>query len=705
MDGKEILKKITESAENVEMPDALNPYQIKARLNSARKKKIRAYKTVAVAACMCLCFGIGSYAYSTNRDIGSGNAPGGYHRQQGNKGAGQGIQASGTYTDDGQDLDGKAAGTDVAGEGEKDSDKKGQAEAPLKKIGKMFTLASDYGDVYEVLVKGSQYMERKYAMEDSVSTATGSSAGTPVKEESAAIDDMAQAGSHDYSTTNLQVDGVDESDIVKTDGKYIYAVQDTCIHILDVQGRVPKEAAVLEPAFFNEETDAIKEIYVAGGMLTLIVQSEKFSQKEQEDAYYFDADPVTKVLSYSLSDPKNPVYADKTQQDGFYQDSRKIGDILYLFTNKSMYMPGAQPLDSTARDAAIAEWIPKVDDVPISAGCIYLPKAGNEGLAISSIELSGKHKVLDTKLLVNQHADIYVTHRSVYLYYTDYMNDTEKTRIAKFILGKDGLIQAKAAATVKGRVEDTFAINERDGYLQVLTSVTSSDPWENRVYVLDGDMQTAGKIVGLAQGERIYAARFIGDTGYFVTYRNTDPLFTVDFSDPKEPKVIGELKVTGFSDYLHFWGRNKLLGIGQETDPQSGQVIGVKLSMFDISDPTGVKEEAKLVLKGVDYSEAMYDYKSVLADRDKNLIALTTQSWGNGEDGYQGHYRVYSYQGGKFASKLERPLVPAKNSQYDAGKWRSVYVGDTLYLVSQKKVFAFDMAAGFREIGKVKFKE
>ena len=233
----------------------------------------------------------------------------------------------------------------------------------------------------------------------------------------------------------------------------------------------------------------------------------------------------------------------------------------------------------------------------------------------------------------------------------------------------------------------------------MITYLTDQEPWENRVYVLDENMEVAGKLTGLAKGEQIYAARFAGEIGYFVTYRNTDPLFTVDFSDPQNPKVIGELEVTGFSEYLHFWSDSRLLGIGYETDPQNGEIIGVKLSMFDISDPAKVKEEAKLVLKGTAHCEGMYDYKAVLADQKKNLIAFTTEKYQNG---YQKNYHVYAYKNGKFTERVERTLAAGQNG-YDSRRWRSVYVKDRLYLVSEKKVIVYDLSDNWKEIGKLKY--
>ena len=148
----------------------------------------------------------------------------------------------------------------------------------------------------------------------------------------------------------------------------------------------------------------------------------------------------------------------------------------------------------------------------------------------------------------------------------------------------------------------------------------SSGQEKNNLYILEEDLSLAGCIEGMAPGESIYSARFMGDTGYFVTYRNTDPLFSVDLSDPYQPRVIGELKVTGFSEYLHFWGDDQLLGIGYETDPETGRTQGLKLSMFDISDPANMKEVNKYVLEDFSYSPAPVSYTPLFRSLTFSLI-------------------------------------------------------------------------------------
>lgn len=732
MNEREILEKIMESAQDLRVPETLKPEQIKKQLedgtnqNQNQKRRRNRYRAAAAAACLCFCFGAAGLAYqqSARQQI-SDRPPTGSHKP-GN--------ATSNITEGRKDYE------NVTGSAEHDNadhtveNSDATQAAPVKKLGKMYALAADYGEVYDVLKKTAyRHMKQKNSAEasrDDIDSAdealSGSYSSDAIKD---AAENTTYQSNNDYSTTNLQVEGVDESDFVKTDGNFIYVVQDTQIQILDVRESIPAAAGTIRPKM-DEDTDRICEMYVADGMLTLILQTEKtelqatpVQQKKEDGKQAEDTDTqskmylsdeaqsvhttaVTKVLTYDLTDPIKPALKNTTAQDGWYKTSRKIGNHLYLFTDQSF---GSEIMDRIPRKEALNEdhitsWLPSVNGKAVSEDCIYLPKEGNNGLLMTSVNLADNSSILDQKLLINNYVNLYVTNHSVYLYDQVYVNNACRTRIARFSLDADGKIHARAAKTIKGSITDTFAIHESSGYLQVLTSLTDQNPSENRVYVLDENMEVTGKLTGLAKGEQIYAARFMGETGYFVTYRNTDPLFTVDFSDPHNPKVIGELKVTGFSEYLHFWSDHKLLGIGLETNPQDGQIIGVKLSMFDISNPGKVKEEAKLVFHGITYCDGLYDYKSILADAKKNLIAFTAKADESYPHGHQTCYRVVSYDSDhkKFKIRAERTLAAGQRI-YNSSRWRSVYVEDRLYLVSEKKTIVFDLSDECKEIGKLKY--
>ena len=716
MNDQEMLDKLKESAGDIRIPQALEPEQIKKQLQGRRRIKKKWYRLAATAACLCLLAGSISYqSYVSN----SHNQ---YDMQ--NRGPFKNGQASRTVSDDNrqasdwEDTDGNS--TDTVKENITDTD----GEKPLKKLGKMYTLASDYGEVYDVLkkTKAVYSVEKDWDLTDgAVSREEEKSAGAFVQ------DDAGQAQAEDYSVTNLQTDGVNESDIVKTDGSYIYVVQEEQVKILDVNNQIPELIASIRPELETELVQ-ICEMFVSDQILTLIIQTEKTSMEKGDgsknkngekdsgseeiteenneakkmqavdDVYCIDTTVETGILTYDISSPEKPVFQKLVSQDGWYQTSRKIDNYLYLFTTQSLRTELSRKYAVT--QGMEREWLPHVNGQTIRADCIYLPSQGNQGMILSSIDLADDSRVVDTKLLVDQFVELYVSRNSVYMYRTDYTDKGDRTRIARFVLNSNGMIQAKAAASVKGSIQDTFAICEADGYLRVLTSVINSEPRENHVYVLDEDMKITGRITGLAKGESIYSARFTGKTGYFVTYRNTDPLFTVDFSNPEKPEVKGKLKVTGFSEYLHFWNNSLLLGVGYETNPQDGSQTGVKLSMFDISNPLKVREKARIVLEDADESAGMYQYKCILVDKKKNIIALTTENY---DENDQLDYRVFSYKNGRFVSRLKRTLSRKYSYRNNGYTWRSLYVGNILYLVNARKTIAFDINNGYKEIGKVKY--
>lgn len=728
-DGNELLEKIAESAQGIDIPEELRPHQIEIKLKARHQKRLKRYRTAAAAACLFLCFGAGSYTIFSDsvrdgrqeksmqtanqidqnraEDQAAAKEP---EQEDGETAKNQKVPDS--QTDWKQDRTGTASRDQDA----QDQDTAKETETPLKNLGKMYTLAENYGDVYDTLAAAETSKMGYETAESETNKELAVNPGASY-EENARDDTSAGSGSttnQDYSRTNLQVEGVDESDIVKTDGRYLYIAQEDQVQVLDVQHGKPVEAGVIIPDL-NGDMDEICEMYVSDHMLTLLIQTEETTMQHSggseeakktafedtaEDAYRIDTKVMTKILTYDITEPKRAVLKDTLTQDGWYQTSRKIGGRLYLFTNQPLFLPQDLARKEANIENEAAEWIPSVNGRTVASDCIYLAKKGSSSLLVAAVNLEDHCRVVDTKLLVHAYTQLYVTSNSIYLYHTDYAQNRERTRIARFSLDDDGMIRAKAASSVRGSIRDTFAVHERDGYLQVLTTISDSELGENRVYVLDQNMKITGKLTGLAKGEQIYSARFAGTVGYFVTYRNTDPLFTVDFSDPKKPKVVGELKVTGFSEYLHFWSDTLLLGIGYETNPENGERIGVKLSMFDVSDPSNVREKGRIVLEGVDDCHGMYDYKAVLVSKEKNMIALTTESY---SPAYRKDYRVFSYADGKFTSCLQRAIV--KDGRFDDSKWRSVYVGDVLYLVGQNRTIAFDRNEGWKVIGRVKYEK
>lgn len=705
MNEQEILTQLRKAAEEIEIPETLKPEQIEKQLQEQKakqqqenqhlepkkSKKIipwrRLGSMVAVLA-LVVCSGI--YITVTRFDK--------------NSGTGQTDSVAMTDTQQTVGEAGETGYVDVAA------------------LGTMYHPASDYKEVYQTLLKGYQqnWIEGEMSAETSTATSEDKASGNAAKDESADMDlsEGSKEGGKDYSTTNLQMEGVDESDIAKIDGSYIYTVEDKYIVITDIRDGKLEEVTRFLPKDCGA-ADRVMEIYVDGDQLILVVQGyetsldgnskagsdKETSDKETKDeensdketavsdvakdgafCYKMNGKSTTQIQVYSIVDRRNPEFEGRLIQDGYYNTSRKIGDVVYLFTQYHMTSDVVGYVEKEYTSV-----IPKVNGEKVAAGEIYLPESsGESGILVSSLDVNKPDKVLDSKLVISGYAQTYISKDALYLYEEDY-DGAMITNIAKFALD-EGRISGVAATAVRGYVRDTFAINASDGYLRVLTTDYSTEDEVNALYILDENMKLTGQLTGIAPGEEIYAARFMGNTGYFVTYRNTDPLFTVDLSDPAKPEIIGELKVTGFSEYLHFWDDTHLLGIGYESDEKTGNIENIKLSMFNIENPGEVIEEAKLVLKDVDYSEALYDYKSVIISKDKNLIGLVCEDYSSSRT--KQTYQIYSYENGTFKKQAEIPGINGVNYE----NVRGMYSGNVFYLWINDNITSYDMTDGFKKI-------
>lgn len=682
MNEQEILTQLRKAAEEIEIPEALKPDQIEKQLQEQKakqqqenqhlepkkSKKIipwrRLGSMVAVLA-LVVCSGI--YITVTRVD----------------KNSGTGQTDSIAMTDTQQTV------------GEADE----TGDVDVTALGTMYHPASDYKEVYQTLLKGYQQNNQQNWIEEETSAETSTAASGAMNsgsdkyyysdgaEYGSAVVDLTEGskeGGKDYSTTNLQMEGVDESDIAKIDGSYIYTVEDKYIVITDIRDGKLKEVTRFLPKDCGA-SDRVMEIYVDGDQLILVVQCYETSLEEDSAfCYEMNGKNTTQIQVYSIVDRKNPEFEGRLIQDGYYNTSRKIGDIVYLFTQYNMTSDVVGYVEKEYTSV-----IPKVNGEKVAASEIYLPESsGESGILVSSLDVNKPDKVLDSKLVISGYAQTYISKDALYLYEEDY-DGAMITNIAKFALD-EGRISGVAAAAVRGYVRDTFAINASDGYLRVLTTDYSTEDEVNALYILDENMKLTGQLTGIAPGEEIYAARFMGNTGYFVTYRNTDPLFTVDLSDPAKPEIIGELKVTGFSEYLHFWDDTHLLGIGYESDENTGNIENIKLSMFNIENPGEVTEEAKLVLKDVDYSEALYDYKSVIISKDKNLIGLVCEDYSGSRT--KQTYQIYSYENGTFKKQAEIPGINGANYE----NVRGMYSGNVFYLWINDNITSYDMTDGFK---------
>ena len=296
---------------------------------------------------------------------------------------------------------------------------------------------------------------------------------------------------------------------------------------------------------------------------------------------------------------------------------------------------------------------------------------------VTAVDLEKPQVTRSSRAIFSKGGDLYVSSENIYYYETVWTEkgQREMTTIRK-ISYQDGELEPEAQGTVDGYINDSFSIDEYEGRLRIVTTVVDT----NSVTVLDEELQTMGEITGLAKDERIYSARFLGEVGYFVTFRETDPLFSVDFSDPDKPRIIGKLKIPGFSDYLHSYREGQLLGIGMDVDEKTQITGGVKLTMFDVTDPADVKEADTYVLENVYNTDVSYDYKAALVDGEKDLIGFPADSEGG---------RIYYL----FSYDTETGFQRLMEEEVNGGGWatRGIYIGDRLYVVDGNVIEAYSL--------------
>lgn len=566
-----------------------------------------------------------------------------------------------------------------------------------------FPYAKDEKEIYKAI---SDYYENYKYTYTTMDLAVSPSSMDAAAEESAMDTGNSLARSYDtgkgtgFSQTNIQEIGVDEGDIIKTDGTYIYILRkDLSFAIIKADKKSPETVSITS---IDASSDAaIHEMYLDGTTLQIIISEYITSFDSEDDIYYTSSGRQAKLLTYDISDPASPVLAGTVTQDGSFETSRKNGSFVYLFTS---YYPDIQ---DTYENSTI---MPRINGTKAAAEDTYLPDSLNDSayLVISSVDADDPSAVFDSKILVSGASMYYVSTGNIYIANERYISNPVMTEITKFHYS-DGEIVGVAAGSVKGYLNDSFSMNEYDGNLRVVTTYTGDEfnairdmasnftgkyyeeNWEehNALYVLDKDMRQIGSLDGLADNETIRSARFFGDTGYFVTFRQTDPLFSVDLSDPSDPKILGELKVSGFSSYLHFYGENMLLGIGYEANEETGVMTGLKLSMFDISDPSNVTEVSRFVIPGITWCPAIESYKSILVDPDKNLIGFFCDN----------RYLLFSYEEEEgFQSKLVYDFYSdmlLDQVSYDT--LRGLYIDNTFYIAGNTFVISFDMKKDFKK--------
>lgn len=564
-------------------------------------------------------------------------------------------------------------------------------------------------------------------------------------------------------TTNVQVEGVDESDIVKTDGTYIYQYRfNTTTGGAQIAISTANGLKLLSTIELPEYANA--EMYLAGNRLVVVqsVQSdvvnaitEQFSEplssflpESSEDENkrllpevsssdliipdYYNVPSyqrslnMTEAVIYDISDHKKPKEINCFQQDGSYVSSRLANDTIYLVTNKSIY--GDVP---TATDP-VYYYLPVVGDqgnarVLPAEDIVIPPYLENLNYAVvTAINVSSQ--ATKTKAVLGMANQIMMSNNNLFLTAnvrnvgSKRWNDSS-TGITRFSITEGGL-KYLASGKVEGYIDNQFSLDEYKGNLRVATtSYNDNNDTVNSVYVLDSSLNQVGALENLAEGERIYSVRYMGNTAYVVTFRETDPLFVIDLSNPAKPKVKGQLKIPGFSEYLHPIDENTLLGLGMNTVvTKYGGVAedGLKLSLFDVSDPTDPKEKASYLLGNIgSTSEALQNHKAFMYYPEKKLVgfpATIYTSQGASADNPWSGERTVSFAGYLVVKVNDSGFeivgtIPNDGAKSESGFMRfdsanaierGIYIGKTLYTTAEAKIMAFSLET-FEQIGELKY--
>jgi len=524
--------------------------------------------------------------------------------------------------------------------------------------------------------------------------------------------------SPEYSGTNVQVAGVDEADLVKTDGEYLYVVSGNNVTIL--KAYPAEDAEILSQISLN---GTLRGVFINGNRLAVFGESYFYQPVE---AYvteiiirlnettispapqmlvspypFYSTSSETFVKVYDVSNRTNPILIRDVTTNGTYFSSRMIGDYVYAVTS--------QP--TLWRDSGvILPMIISLNETKIIQPTeIYYSNVSDNSYEFTTIvafnlklnETEPEHKTF----LLGSASCVYVSLNNIYItmqkqefFETSW---TETTPVYRVHI-QDGEIECEAKGEVPGRVLNQFSMDEYGEYFRIATTIgqtwSPDNPSRNNLYVLNMSLGIIGKLEGLALTEEIYSARFMGDKFYLVTFRQKDPFFVIDLSNPFEPKVLGYLIITGFSDYLHPYDENYIIGVGKEGS-------NVKLSLFDVTNVTAPAEKAKFIVEA-EWSDSTVlreegGHKAFLFDKSKQLLVIpVSMNWAIVKDEY---YTKGFWQGAYvFNITLSDGFVLRGNvthqengvSEWESGGYwvnRALYIDDVLYTISNKKVKMNDL--------------
>lgn len=576
----------------------------------------------------------------------------------------------------------------------------------------------------------------------------------------------AAPSTNDYSETNNQVSGVDEADIIKTDGNYIYTISGNTIFIVDAYPG--EDAKVVFKKTFNDSS--ISNLFINGNKLAIMGTENNIN--EFDKIGILPNRGLSFIQIYDVSDKENPTLEKEYKFEGYYFEARMKGDQVYLLTTIYPKYRDVYPLPIIVEDSVVRE-------MPVNK-IHYLNINYNSPVFVNINKISLTDYALDsTSIAVENSENFYMSNENMYITSTEYINEyeimqeatidimipklteTEKEQVRKIratdsdvlsdyekqskilqiisehlqyepqekqeelqdlvlnetqkrltqyehleytVINKVNLdLNFVANGKVPGHIINQFSMDEYDGVLRIGTTINRR--WNSfnfkeapqvdkestsNVYALDENLKIMGKLEGLAPGEQIYSTRFIEGRLYMVTFKQVDPFFVIDLSDPYNIKNLGELKLPGFSRYLHPYDENTIIGLGRDATDE-GRTKGIKISLFDVTDVANPKEVANFVTdERYAQTTAEYEHKAFLFSKEKNLLVIPAYyyDYQDQSNNYNGAL-VFNITKNNITLKGLIDHSTENNNNYwyySPGVERSLYINDLLYTKSQSLI-------------------
>lgn len=460
-------------------------------------------------------------------------------------------------------------------------------------------------------------------------------------------------GGADYSQTNVQVAGVDEGDIVKSDGMYLYIVSVGKVRIVKA---VPGASMqVMSTIDLEENAFTPSDLYVDGNRLVVIgsrwtqgsggphIMEKRMGMSIWPGPWYGMQRAEARI--YDVTNRANPTLERKVTVDGSTVSTRRIDDKLYLITNNPVRWggPGPIPLRATEEDLLPSIEDSKTGEEPVArcGDVAILPHVPSpQYLTVSVIPLRSPTADVKSSVVLGSAENVYASLENLYIATTEWnyywnaagSSGTEKTNVFRFAYQNDG-VDLEAQGSVPGHLLNQFSMDEHENVFRIATTINGQwmnereTPSTNNLYTLNMELERMGEIEDIAPGEQIYSVRFMGDRAYMVTFQRIDPFFVIDVGNARNPKILGKLKIPGYSDYLHPYDDTHIIGFGKEAvEAKEGNFAwyqGMKVAIFDVTDVENPKEMHKITIgdRGTE-SPLLHNHKALLFEKNRDLLAF-----------------------------------------------------------------------------------